>query len=269
MMDATICIVVLTVSAFVLFANSSEVVTQEHYATLLAPTLYLSMNVLCQVLVQLFKTWFDDGDASAFTMYNCRSMVILANIVSFCVFYFMPMATMMAEFSLMGTSSPESIQNAALTINKVKWSCILGQLCNLVLIIYLEWLTSHGCGPVRNQSVASVERVPMQNVFYAEYLSGFGGFIALLLFALLVICVYSICGWIGFMAAASGFICNLIIYIPILYVGAMASDGYKLCCMGQVNSIVSDRLYKIAWAARTYAIYARLTSAGNTEYIQY
>lgn len=64
------------------------------------------------------------------------------------------------------------------------------------------------------------------------------------------------------MGAACGFIINLLIYVPIMYVGVMAADAYKLCCMGIVNEIVSDRLYKIGWAARNYTIYVRVTTAG-------
>lgn len=47
--------------------------------------------------------------------------------------------------------------------------------------------------------------------------------------------VFTLSGWSGFMAAAAGFLVNLFIYIPILYVGDMSAEGYKLCCMGMVS----------------------------------
>jgi hypothetical protein len=71
------------------------------------------------------------------------------------------------------------------------------------------------------------------------------------------------CGWLGFMAAAAGFLINLVIYVAILYIGIMSSDCHKLSCMGIVSSIMQDRLYKMAWAARNYSIYVKITTAGN------
>jgi hypothetical protein len=48
MLDVAVCIVVLAISAFLLLSNSAEIVTTDtNYKALLAPTLYLSMNVLC------------------------------------------------------------------------------------------------------------------------------------------------------------------------------------------------------------------------------
>jgi hypothetical protein len=34
--------------------------------------------------------------------------------------------------------------------------------------------------------------------------------------------------------------------------------------MGHVNQIVSDRLYKMAWAARNYFIYVKISTAGGS-----
>jgi hypothetical protein len=64
------------------------------------------------------------------------------------------------------------------------------------------------------------------------------------------------------MGAACGFLINLLIYIPIMYVGAMGADAYKMSCMGIVNEILQDRVYKMAWAARNYAIYVKISNAG-------
>lgn len=51
-LDVTICLVVLTVSAFVIFSNSAEVIAEEiTYKSLLAPTIYISVNVFCAVIV--------------------------------------------------------------------------------------------------------------------------------------------------------------------------------------------------------------------------
>ena len=80
--------------------------------------------------------------------------------------------------------------------------------------------------------------------------------------AILIVTLYSLAGWVGFMAGAAGFFINILIMVPIFYIGAMSSDSYKLCCMGIVNQIVSDRLFKFAWAARNYYIYLKLTNAG-------
>ncbi len=55
---------------------------------------------------------------------------------------------------------------------------------------------------------------------YAEYLSGFAGLGVIAIIGTTVLSVYYYAGWVGFMAAASGFICNYLIYMPILYVGA-------------------------------------------------
>jgi hypothetical protein len=160
LMDASICIVVLSCSAFVILSNSEEIVTEDiTYKSLLSPTIYLSVNVLCAVLVQLFKTWFDDAETAGFTMYNCRLQVIITNIVSFIIFLIMPLATMLDEATLKGNESHESLA-ATLSVTRTAWSCILGQFANISLICYLEWLTSHGCRPVRNLSEATVERVP-------------------------------------------------------------------------------------------------------------
>jgi Na+/H+-translocating membrane pyrophosphatase len=128
----------------------------------------------------------------------------------------MPLATMLSEATLSGGDA--SI-DATLSMNRIAWSCILGQIANVSLICYLEWLTSHGCRPVRNLSKATVERVPLQNLNYAHYLGEFGGFGCFFIMAVLIIVVYNLAGWSGFMAAACGFLINLVIYIPIFYVG--------------------------------------------------
>lgn len=261
-MDASICIVVLTVSAFVILSNSEEIIGDDiTYKSLLSPTIFLSVNVFCAVFVQLFKTWFEDGETAGFVMYNCRLQVILTNIVSFLIFLMMPLATMLSEATLKGA---DGSMDSAISTNRVAWACILGQIANISLICYIEWLTSHGCRPVRNLSKATVERIPLQNLNYAYYLGEFGGLGCFIIIALLVIIVFNLAGWSGFMAAACGFLINLVIYIPIFYVGCQSADAYKLCCMGHVNQIVSDRLYKMAWAARNYYIYVKISTAGGS-----
>jgi hypothetical protein len=52
LLDASICIVVLTVSAFVILSNSAEIVGDDiTYKSLLSPTIFLSVNVFCAVFV--------------------------------------------------------------------------------------------------------------------------------------------------------------------------------------------------------------------------
>ena len=117
----------LTASAFIIFGNSDEILADDiTYKSLLAPTLYLSLNLLCSVLVQLFKTWFQDDDISTFTMYNCRLLVIITNIVSFLIFLLMPMATILEEFNLDGNDSNDSLHTKGITITRISWSCIVG-----------------------------------------------------------------------------------------------------------------------------------------------
>lgn len=157
LLDATICLVVLTVTAFVIFSNSAEVASEEiTYKTLLAPTIYLSINVLCAVLVQLFKVFIDEGEAAAFAMYNCRLQVIITNCVSIFIFLLMPMATLLDEFSLTGTESPEAIGKQGITQMRFMWACIFSQLTYLGLLCFLEWLTSHGCSPVRHMVITNI-----------------------------------------------------------------------------------------------------------------
>lgn len=67
------------------------------------------------------------------------------------------------------------------------------------------------------------------------YLNGVGGFGTLLIMGILILTLYSLAGWVGFMAGAAGFFINILIMVPIFYIGAMSSDSYKLCCMGIVN----------------------------------
>lgn len=75
--------------------------------------------------------------------------------------------------------------------------------------------------------------------------------------------VFSLAGYVGLMAAAAGFIINVVIILPIFYVGAISADGYKLCCASHVTPIVTDRLHKMTWAARNYMIYLKTTNAGT------
>jgi hypothetical protein len=59
-LDASFCLVVLTVAAFVILSNSAETLAEDvTYKSLLSPTIYVSVNILCSVIVQLFKTWDD------------------------------------------------------------------------------------------------------------------------------------------------------------------------------------------------------------------
>jgi hypothetical protein len=111
--------------------------------------------------------------------------------------------------------------------------------------------------------LASTDRVPIQGLLYGEYLGGLGSVPAMLILSLVIITSYSVAGWVGFMAAATGFMANFAIYVPIMYVGAMAADAYKLCCMGMVNTAVTDKLYRLAWAGRMYAVYLRVTTLGG------
>lgn len=109
-----------------------------------------------------------------------------------------------------------------------------------------------------------MERVPDMNLKYGFYLGGVGLFTTLFILTVLAIATYAMAGWAGFLAASAGFLINIFIMVPIFYIGAMSSEGYKLCCMAIVHEIVTDRLYKFAWAARNYMIYVRLATGGGT-----
>lgn len=47
--------------------------------------------------------------------------------------------------------------------------------------------------------------------------------------------VFNLAGYAGIMAAAAGFLINVMIMVPIFYIGTMSSDGYKLCCAAHVT----------------------------------
>lgn len=47
--------------------------------------------------------------------------------------------------------------------------------------------------------------------------------------------VFNLAGYAGLMAAAAGFLINVMIMVPIFYIGALSADGYKLCCAAHVN----------------------------------
>jgi len=125
-MDSSICIVVLSAAAFVLLSNSAELIEDDlTYTALLSPTIFLSVNVLCAVIVQLFKTWATDGETAGFTMYNCRLQVILTNIVSFVIFLLLPLATLIETGTLLSKEAHESLATSY-TMTGFAWCCILG-----------------------------------------------------------------------------------------------------------------------------------------------
>lgn len=151
---------VLTISAFVLFSESEEIAKESiTWKSLLAPTLYFCVNCFCAVIVSMFKTIIWNDEVVAFTKLNVRLQVIIAHCVTLLIFLLMPMVTILNEFSVSGVEAPEALKKEAITIKKITYSCILGQLCNLVLLALVEWMTSHGCSPVRNMALASSERV--------------------------------------------------------------------------------------------------------------
>lgn len=49
------------------------------------------------------------------------------------------------------------------------------------------------------------------NYPYASYLAGIGGFGAVFIMCILVVSVYNLASWAGFMAAAAGFLANIIV----------------------------------------------------------
>ena len=57
----------------------------------------------------------------------------------------MPMVTILKEFSLTGVEAPDTLKKEAIGIKHITYSCMLGQLGNLLLLSIGEWLTSHGC----------------------------------------------------------------------------------------------------------------------------
>ena len=116
--DASLCIVVLIVSSFVILSNSNEILASELiFTSLLAPTIYLSVNFLCQIIVQLFKIVAADDDITEFTMKNSRLMVIITNVVAMLIFLTMPVPTFIAEFSLKGEPNSSLIIQTTKTLS--------------------------------------------------------------------------------------------------------------------------------------------------------
>lgn len=125
--DTAICIATLTVAAFVLFANSAEIAKEDiTWKSLLAPTLYFCVNCFCAVIVQMLKTCIWNDEVIGFTKINVRLQVLVAHLVTLFIFYFMPIVTILNEFSITGVEAPEALKKEAITIKKITYCCMLG-----------------------------------------------------------------------------------------------------------------------------------------------
>lgn len=57
LLDSVICIAILAISGFVILGNSKEVADDDFtWKCLLAPVIFFCVNVLCSVIVQMFRT---------------------------------------------------------------------------------------------------------------------------------------------------------------------------------------------------------------------
>lgn len=70
-------------------------------------------------------------------------------------------------------------------------------------------------------------------------------------------------GYAGILAAAAGFLINVLIMVPLFYIGTISQDGAKLCVASHVTQVVAERFTKMTWAARNYMIYLKITNAGS------
>ncbi|CAD8185957.1 unnamed protein product [Paramecium pentaurelia] len=264
LLDTAICIAVLTVGGFVIFSNSEEVSKENiTWKSLLAPTLYFCVNVFCAVIVQTMKSMIWDNEVVRFTKMNIRQQVLITHLMTLFIFFFMPMVTILKQFSLKGIEAPETLAKEDITIRKITYCCILGQLSNLVLLSIGEWMTSHGCQPVRNLALSSSERILTQSFNYATFLSASGQIIIVLTLGIIATAAHALAGYAGILAAAAGFLINVLIIIPLYYIGSISQDGAKLCAASHVTQVVSERFTKMAWAARNYMIYLKITNAGS------
>ena len=127
LLDCAICIAVLTIAGFVMFSDSEEIAKEDiTWKSLLAPTLYFCVNCFCAVVVQLFKTIVWNDEVTGFTKINVRLQVLITHTVTLFIFYFMPIVTILGEFTLSGVEAPEALKKESITIRKITYSCILG-----------------------------------------------------------------------------------------------------------------------------------------------
>ena len=119
---------------------------------------------------------------------------------------------------------------------------VLGVLSDMLLISIYEWLTSHGCSPVRNMSYSSVNRIFNMNIIYANYLGNVAVILPLALLAITIAITHHLGGLVGLLFYVVAYVMSLYLQMPIYFVGATTSDSYKLTYFGYVNELIRDNL---------------------------
>lgn len=112
------------------------------------------------------------------------------------------------------------------------------------------------------KSLASVNRVLGMNIVYAKYLGGAASFVPIFTMLLMLFVTYAIGGFAGVLYFAAGYMSLLFVSMAVFFAGASASDAYKLTNFVNFAADVQDHVSSIAWAARNYMIYLKVTNAG-------
>jgi hypothetical protein len=83
-------------------------------------------------------------------------------------------------------------------------------------------------------------------------------FAIIFLFAFFIVVAYSLGGFYCIGMLAIGLFSSFITLLSINFLGGFTSDGLKCAKVTRSYGVIVDRLYKMAWSARNYSVYAQI-----------
>lgn len=79
----------------------------------------------------------------------------------------------------------------------------------------------------------------------------------------MILIAYLIGGFFGIAMLGSGLVCTPITLLSINFMGGVASDAFLFAKIARVYGRLTDRLFKVAWPSRNYAVYIQTMNAGG------
>lgn len=99
------------------------------------------------------------------------------------------------------------------------------------------------------------------NLIYASYLGELFTFIPFFIVIFMVFLAYAVLGFAGILFLACGFLGPLYVSMTIFYVGAVASDAFKLTNLSPIADDITANIYGIAWATKNYKVYLKVSNS--------
>ncbi|CAD8186208.1 unnamed protein product [Paramecium octaurelia] len=212
-----------------------------------------------QLLISFLSHILKNDDAVAFTANNVRCQILMSIFLSLC-FVIFSLLSMPKEFEF-GDKDHTQIYREKVLSRDFMGCGFIGIVVSAILIIYYEYLTSHGYSVAQKVALVSY-KAPTLNIIQAYSIGNIGQIVPALLIALSLFISYKLASLVGILGLFLGYILNIYILMGIAMLGVLSGDGLKLSFLAQFANNIKDRLHSITWAAKNYIVWLKITNAG-------